>query len=163
MTKYGEFLPSHYCLPVGNVTALGRRPLRDVQVPQSATLELIHETVHPQVLPAIRPRRLHRHRIDNILDLRAHARLNDLCQCFGLRDILEVERAGERGERRQPAQKWRRRGRWGRVSRGGFETRGSAATVGMTDDENCDGARDGFSEMGIQAGWGMLLGREHGG
>jgi hypothetical protein len=152
-----SFLPSYYCLPVGNVAALGRRPLRDAQVPQFASLELIHETVHPQVLPAIRPRRLHRHRIDNIIDLRAHARLNDLRQCFRLRDVLEVERAGERGKRRQPARKWRRRGRWGGVSRGSFETSGSAATVGMTDDENCDRARDGFSERACKqdgGGWG---------
>ena len=116
VTKYGVFLPSYYYLPVGNATVLGRGPPRDVQVPQSASLELINETVYPQVLPAIRPRSLHRHRIDDILDLRAHARLNDLRQCFGLRDVLEVERAGERGKRRQPAGKWRRRGRRGRAS-----------------------------------------------
>ena len=101
--------------------------------------------MYKQVLPAIRPRRLHRHRIDNILDLRAHARLNDLRQFFGLRDALEIECADERGKRRQPARKWRRRGRWGRVSRGRLQGRLSAATVGVTDDENC-GARDGFSE-----------------
>ena len=110
VTTYGVFLSSYYCLPVGNATALGRGPLRDVQVPQFASLELIHETVYHQVLPAIRPRSLHWLRIDNILDLRAHARFNDLRQCFGLREVLEVQRAGKRGKRRQPARKGRRRG-----------------------------------------------------
>jgi len=80
VTKYSMFLPSYYCLPVGNATALGRGPPREIQVPQFASLELVHETVYPQVLPAIRPRSLHGLRIDNIPDLRAHARLNDLRQ-----------------------------------------------------------------------------------
>lgn len=102
--------------------------------------------MYPQVLPAIRPRSLYRLRIDNILDLRAHARLNNLRQCFRRRDVLEVEPAGERGKRCQPARKWRPRGQGGRASRDRLKARGSAATVSVTDDENCDGERDGFSK-----------------
>ena len=115
--------------------------------------------MYPQVLPAIRPRSLHRLRIDNILDLRAHARLNNLRQCFGRRDVLEVERAGERGKRRQPARKWRPREQGGRASRDRLKARGSAATVSVTDDENCDGERDGFSKNVCERDEGTQRGR----
>ncbi len=136
--RVSPFLISKGFLRVNNVAALGRGSPRDVQVPQFAGLELIDETVHPQVLPARRPRRLHGLRIDDVLDLRADARFGDFRQRLRLRDVLEIERGGERGERRQPARERRRRGWRGRASRDRCEARGGAATVRVTDDENYD-------------------------
>jgi hypothetical protein len=114
----------------------GKGTLRDVQVPQGARLELINEAVHPQVLLAARPRVLHGRSADHVLDLRAHARLDDLRQRLGLGNVLEVERPGECGERREPAREGRRRlGRRGARLHGVVACQGTAA-VRVADDNN---------------------------
>ena len=94
--------------------------------------------MHPQVLPAGRPRRLHGRSIDDICNLRADALLNYLCQCLGLGETFEVELADKRDERREPAPKGLRRGR-AAVDR--VETRRRAAAVCVADNQNCDDAR----------------------
>ena len=80
----------------------GGSPSGDGQVPQSAHLELIHETVHPEVLPAI-PHGLHRRGIGDVRDLSTLARLDDLRQHVKCGDALEIECASERV--RKPAHK----------------------------------------------------------
>jgi hypothetical protein len=114
----------------------GRGTPRDVQILQSASLELINETVHPQVLPAAGPRFLHGRRTGNVPDLGTDARLDDFRHCLGTGNTLEVERSGERGERREPARE--RRLRFGRRgARGhGFEACRSTAAIRVADDKN---------------------------
>jgi len=114
----------------------GRGTPRDVHVSQSASLELINKTVHPQVLSAACPRFLHGRRIDNVLDLRAHARLDNLPHRIGIGDTVEVELPGECGERREPAcERCRRFGR--RSARGhGFEACHGTAAIRVADDKN---------------------------
>jgi hypothetical protein len=115
----------------------GRGTPRDAQIPQSASLELINETVHPQVLPAAGgPRFLHGRRTDNVLNLGADAHLDNLGQRLRSGNTLEVERSGECGERREPArERCRRFGRRG--ARGhGFEGCRSTAAIRVADDKN---------------------------
>ena len=139
------YLGSNFPCHGNDATPSGRgRPSRDVQVPQSARLELIHETVHPEVLPAFLPRILHGRSIGDVRDLGAHARLDNLCQRVGGGDALEIERAGEGGERREPARERGRRFRRGRARGDRFVTRHGTAAVCVTDDENCC-ARKTFS------------------
>jgi hypothetical protein len=109
---------------------------RDVQIFQSASLELINETVHPQILPAAGPRFLHGRRTGNVLDLGADARLDNLRHRFGIGNTLEAERPGECGERREPARERRRR--FGRRGAGGhgFEACRSPAAIRVADDKN---------------------------
>ena len=114
----------------------GRRTPRDAQILQGAGLEFINETVHPQVLPASGPRFLHGRRLNNVLDLSADARLDNLRQRLGTGNILEVERPGDCGERREPAREGRRRfGRRGARSHG-FEACLSTAAIRVTNDQN---------------------------
>ena len=118
------------------ISSGGRGTPRDAQVPQSARLELINDAVHPQVLPAARPRVLHGPSSSNVFDLRAHARLDDLRQSLGIGYILEVERPCERSERREPAREGRRRFGRGGICRHGFEARRGTAAIRVADDEN---------------------------
>jgi hypothetical protein len=68
--------------------------------------------------------------------LSADARLDNLRQRIGFGNILEVERPGECGERREPARKRCRRF-GGRGTRGhGFEACHSTATIRVADDKN---------------------------
>lgn len=114
----------------------GGGTLRDVQIPQSASLEIINETVHPQILSAASPRIPHGGRTDNVLDLGTDARLDDFRQRLRFGDTLEVERPSEGDERREPARERRRRfGRRG--ARGhGFEACCSTAAPRMANDKN---------------------------
>jgi len=108
--------------------------------------------MHPQVLPAIRPRILHRRSPGNVRDLSAHALLDDLPQRLGIRRALEVERARERSERRKPARQGLRRER---ASVGHLEARCCTTAVGVADDENVfdadhgDGIHDHREDTGV--------------
>jgi hypothetical protein len=89
--------------------------------------------VHPQVLPAAGPRIPHGRRTGNVLDLGADARLDNLRHRLGIGNILEVERPGECGERREPARE--RFGRSGAPGRG-IEACRSTAAIRVADDKN---------------------------
>jgi len=88
--------------------------------------------MNPQVL-LVRPCILHRRSRGDVRDLSAHALLDDLRQRLGIRRTLEVERAGERSERRNPARQWLGRNR---ASVGYLEARRCTTTVGVADDKN---------------------------
>ena len=113
-----------------------RGTLRDVQILQGASLELINETVHPQVLPAAGPRILQWSRRGNVIDLGGDARLDNLPHRLVCGKILDVERPSECGERREPALEGRRqRGRLDAVYHG-FEGRLSTPAIRVADDKN---------------------------
>lgn len=118
------------------ISSGGRGSPRDGQVPQSARLELINDPVHPQVLPAACPSVLHGPSSSNVLDLRAHARLDDLRQRLGIGYTLEIERPCERSEWREPAREGRRRFGLGGICRHGFEARRGTSAIRVADDEN---------------------------
>ena len=92
--------------------------------------------MHPQVLPAAGPRFLYGRRTGNVLDLGADARLDNLRQRLGIGNTLEVERPGERGERREPARerrlRFRRRGTRGH----GFVACRDTGAIRVADDKN---------------------------
>ena len=106
---------------------------REVQILQSASLVLINEAVHPQVL-ATGPRFLHRRRMGNVLDLGAEALLRNYLQRLGIGNTLEVERPDECGEGRKPALKRRRR--FGQnVLAHGLEAMSNTAAIRVADDK----------------------------
>ena len=109
----------------------------DVEIPQPARLELIHEPVHPQ-LPlglGLCPRRGDGARIGDVPDLHAHALLHELQECPRTGRRAEVERARDSDERREPALEH------GldvlEIPRDGLESGGGATAVRVADDENC--------------------------
>jgi len=67
------------CVSFVSLSPLCTWALHDIQILQSASLELINETVHPQVLPAAGPHFLYGRRTGNVLDLGTDARLDNLC------------------------------------------------------------------------------------
>ena len=115
-----------------------------MQIPKQASLELIHEPVHPKVLPFALPGLLPRFadglRIGDVSDLLAHALLDDLDESL-LRGQLEGDDlAGERDERGKPALEHRLRRMFRRRPGDSLDGRLGATTLGMADDEDCVGS-----------------------
>ena len=110
------------------------RELRVFVLPRSARLKFINEPMHPQIVPTLRPRLTHRLRIGKVVDLYAHALLNQPREDLGMRRAAG-EPSGELDERCKPALEyrldlWRRQARYGRQSRVG------ASAIRMTDDDD---------------------------
>ena len=110
------------------------RELRVFVLPRSARLKFINEPMYPQIVPTLRPRPTHRLRIGEVVDLYAHALLNQPREDFGMRRAAG-EPSGELDERCKPALEyrldlWKRQARYGRQSHLG------ASAVRMADDDD---------------------------
>ena len=125
---------------------LGRGSLCDVEILKPARLDMIHEPVHPQVLPAVGPCLTDRLQFDHVIDLRPHAILDEPREFVG--GGPRGEPLGELYERREPALEywvdWLRR----RRTSGGRKSCHGTAALRVADDENWLARRAGGRSAG---------------